>query len=390
MSSSTYTLQLARGISRRRQQQPNTTRRLLSSLGITPIIPATLPPKRIGALVSRRQWNKLYQKPPRTKTNNTNPVDEKPWPRSVQILGYALGTTVVPYVIMWYIATNVVVRTALEPYIPGMMPFLRKLYGEPEEEAVSYVDKRDQGKDFVMPLILVSEPSSQRRREQEALEVLMDGSDANSNIPTRLRVYTHGGFNLGEVMDLPGNLPVTQDALVEVLMKDRDRSVDPESVSHVTVEFSNLANAGGGDSNNSSGSGEEGTLSGDPVFNMPSSGSSGSSRNFEDSLSDLAAHVSYLTRSTGNMSFWHYQPGAAAAAQQQSVDQTGSNGENTVSAASRDELRASELEYEIDLLTKQLKDHTTMRNLDDLNDELGRAKSELRRLRWKKRLPFLG
>ena len=66
------------------------------------------------------------------------------------------------------------------------------------------------------------------------------------------------------------------------------------------------------------------------------------------------------------------------------------DGGSSNNVMSRDELRMSQLEYEIELLQKQLKDHSTMRDLDDIQQELKQSKSELSKLKWKKRLRVFG
>mmetsp|Transcript_10697 Transcript_10697/g.16387 ORF Transcript_10697/g.16387 Transcript_10697/m.16387 type:complete len:301 (-) Transcript_10697:183-1085(-) len=53
---------------------------------------------------------------------------------------------------------------------------------------------------------------------------------------------------------------------------------------------------------------------------------------------------------------------------------------------SAQEIEMSRLEYTIDLLEKELQDINSTRDLDDVRQELMEAKSELRSLRWKRRL----
>ena len=373
--------------------------RLSTSLpgGIPAPTLAALPSNsRVGALVSRRQWKRLFQEPSRNpSSSNGNDGSEKPWPRSVQFLGYGLATTVVPFCIAWYIATNVTIRHFLEPYVPGMIPVLRKLFGDPEEESISYVDKREDKEHFVMPLSLVSEPNTQRRREQEELEELVKGT---SKINTRLRVYTHGGFNLGQVVDMPGAAPVTREGLLQVLMEDRNQSIDPESVSHVTVEFGNVCdqdNAGvdtnrADDSSLAVSSYAPSTTSSDNLVTVAGS------RSGDDTDPNLSARVVNLTKTAETFSSWHCQPAVSSALVQPETGASGSSSSSNNkkdSGSTRmtpDDIRSAELNYEIQILQGQLKDHTTMRNLDDITQELEQAKSELRRLRWKKRLRVFG
>ena len=56
----------------------------------------------------------------------------------------------------------------------------------------------------------------------------------------------------------------------------------------------------------------------------------------------------------------------------------------------QNDMKEAALQYEIDRLQAQVKDRTTMRDLDDITQELKQAKSELRSLRWKKRLRVFG
>lgn len=376
---------------RNSQLKQHRIRQLSSSLpgGISTPMPAALPSNsRVGALVSRRQWTHLFQVPSRNPSaSNGKDSSEKPWPRSLQFLGYGLVTTVVPFCIAWYIATNVTIRHCLEPYVPGLIPVLRKLFGDPEEESISYVDKREDKEDFVMPLSLVSEPNTQRRREQEELGELMKDT---KKINTRLRVYTHCGFNLGQVVDLPGAAPVTREALLKVLMEDRNQSIDLESVSHVTVEFGNVCDQENAnvDTDRTDGSRlvvssyAPSTTSSFGNFAAMSGSSSGDDRN-----PDLSTHVVNLTQTADIFSSWHYQP---VRPETRASDSSSNKKDDGGTRMTPDDFRSVELKYKIEFLQGQLKDHTTMRNLDDITQELEQAKSEVRRLRWKKRLRLFG
>ena len=368
--------------------------------------PVTLPSNhRVGAFVSRRLWKKLYEAPPRKSSTATTGSDdsEKPWPRSLQILGYGLASTVVAYCLAWYIATNVTIRNALEPLIPGMMPVLRRCFGEPEEDFISYVDQREDQGNFIVPISLGSEPKTSRRREQEALEGLTKDT---SLIPTRLWVYTHGGFNLGQVVDLPGNELVTRESLLGVLMGERNQSVDPDTVSCVTVAFgsADVEPTDTGTRNdwkdyddvNSPVTASGTASSGSTLMAMDGSNTSSASTTDGSNL-ELSSHLLRLTRMVGTFSLWYYHPALSSSASAPSGTDSSSNsisrkngGSTTTARMNQNDMKEAALQYEIDRLQAQLEDRSTMRDLDDITQELKQAKSELRSLRWKKRLRVFG
>ena len=98
---------------------------------------------------------------------------------------------------------------------------------------------------------------------------------------------------------------------------------------------------------------------------------------------------SKLLKWTSIFSAWHHV--VMMAQPTDNKDRSSSKGSGIGNnVMSRDELRMSQLEYEIELLQKQLKDHTTMRDLDDIQQELKQAKSELGKLKWKRRLRVFG
>jgi predicted metalloprotease with PDZ domain len=46
------------------------------------------------------------------------------------------------------------------------------------------------------------------------------------------------------------------------------------------------------------------------------------------------------------------------------------------------------LEYQIEALQRELKNHMSSRSVDDIMDELWQTKAELRRIAWKRWLPW--
>eukprot|EP00547_Thalassionema_nitzschioides_P018190 CAMPEP_0194241614 /NCGR_PEP_ID=MMETSP0158-20130606/7426_1 /TAXON_ID=33649 /ORGANISM="Thalassionema nitzschioides, Strain L26-B" /LENGTH=263 /DNA_ID=CAMNT_0038976545 /DNA_START=133 /DNA_END=924 /DNA_ORIENTATION=- len=87
-------------------------------------------------------------------------------------------------------------------------------------------------------------------------------------------------------------------------------------------------------------------------------------------------HVESIEESSGNAvySMWYYQPPNVAVEHQK------------LRNTSAQEIEMSRLEYTIESLEKELKDINSTRDLDDMRQELMKAKSELRSIRWKRRL----
>ncbi|CAB9521089.1 expressed unknown protein [Seminavis robusta] len=336
--------------------------RRLSTLTAAPP-PAIVPPKGVPAFVSRRQWNKLYQAPPRQAPKKDN-LDDKPWPRSVQMLGYAVGTTVVPYCIAWFVASNVTLREWLDPIFPDLLPTLRPWFGHEEVDAVSYVDRRQEGDQLVVPRALDNEDSTKVRKEQAAVTLL----NQETAIPTRIRVFTNSGFNLGEILQLPGATRMTKEELLNIMMKDRSMSLDVGDVSHITVEFTDLK-----DDDETTTTTDEDIM---VTVHVP-----------ESSTNTLRQDIARMLKTTSIFSAWHLFPQAVQQYQQQDQQPTNAT---TQTSSSQDEMRMAQLEYEIEQLDKLLKDHTTMRSFDDIQQEMNAAKSELRKLKWKNRLRWFG
>ena len=108
-------------------------------------------------VVSRRAWQKFLtqRKPPSSSggktgasSTSTKPkVEDKPWPRSMQIAGYVGAGIAVPYISLWLITSNPTLRSWFGPFLP--MDKLRSHFGHLESDAYSFVDlmeKERQGK----------------------------------------------------------------------------------------------------------------------------------------------------------------------------------------------------------------------------------------------------
>jgi len=362
-----------------------------SSMGMSllPSIPVTaVPPARVGALVSRRQWKKLYQKPSSNDTKNNNNTDhEKPWPLSFRITGFVAAITIVPYIVSWYVATNVVVRNALEPYMPnGTMSLLRMWFGESELQCTSYVDLQQQKQkqqeidndSTVLPVSLIDEPSTQRRQEQMRLE--QDFLRPDIRLSTRIRVYNaknkneneneveeNGFSNLvtSEIVELPATTLVTSQSLLQALYSTNNNNnssssnnnnnrkedrrqvpLDLDSTSYyVTVEFTNTNTAQEEHTDETTAmdvttttTTTTTTTSSSTTMNEKEESKmeeSSVNNNNKYSTSSLATFIKDLIHKTQVMSSWHHQVGRpnVTSTQQQLQQPTTKDKKNSTATA---------------------------------------------------------
>ena len=101
-------------------------------------------------VISRRAWLEFKEsrgikkkRPDPSKRPKSD--DEKPWPKSVQIAGYAAGTVAVPYIILWTITSNPTLREWFGPYIP--LEKLRPYFGKLEWDAQNFSEEMESVKD---------------------------------------------------------------------------------------------------------------------------------------------------------------------------------------------------------------------------------------------------
>ena len=325
-------------------------------------------------VVSRRKW-KSYEKtlPAKPRPNLENP-DDKPWPRNVRIGGYVAASIFIPYATVWLITSNPTLREWFGPILP--LEKLRKHFGEEEWDAQSEVDAIETLKAkqevpdgyYHFPL----EPGYKDRRQQIWIEELdatqmvvnlyyyIVGSSDNqeSSLQTtatkEVRASTKANIhNLAELMGQEEKL----NTMIAIDFENNDdesqKTSDPNSFSSTT------ATTFGGD---------DGTLYSDPSENVASS-------------SSTSGDIHPLLKTIYCFSSWAYIPGSGQGNQEQTTQS-----EMIPTAMNSRDLEISRLEYVIDNLEKDLKDPMCTKDIDDMTTELNQSKSQLRKLKWKRRL----
>jgi hypothetical protein len=301
----------------------------------------------------------LPPKPPKAKPP---PVDEKPWPVSVQIAGYVGGAVLVPYLLIWTITSNPTLRDLLGPYLP--MDTFRSHFGQLEWDVQSYVDEmqfpydsdetNDPGADVVFvdrPVPNVQyyqfpgEPGFVQRQQQRRVDEL-DQSD----VKVTIRVFENSNGVTQSSQDFVQSIPARTLANAQNLWAAVKGAVQnaKDATTTVAVDFED------DDDTSSSDSSE---------ITMQAYGQDASAGN----------PAKALLKKTQIFSSWLY---VSPAQQQLQQEEKTSDVDMTI----------SRLEYTVAELQRSLKDPTCTRDMDEMADELRNAKKELSGLRWKRRL----
>ena len=313
-------------------------------------------------VISRRAWEAHKRKipsQPRSKKSKKDPVDDKPWPRSVQIAGYLAATTLIPYTVIWFVVSNPTLREFFGDYLP--LTQLRSHFGEVEFDAMSYVDDVDRQEQNVPMDVNYSQfpgefPYEIRKQQQQIKAI--EEKDLKARLYVILNSTSQQEHSTTRV---PGSTKATSNTLRSFISGYGTGSISGDSSNNppVAVDFIDDDDDPGSDS---------------LEYDL---GRSLSLAQNESSNSGKSLPALPLLQKTYTYSSWFYQP-----------VQSGQDVENEPKVLSQREVEMSRLEYTIDQLQKDLKDPTCTRDMDDMRAELNQAKSELSRLKWKRRLGF--
>uniref|UniRef100_A0A7S3PDW6 Uncharacterized protein n=1 Tax=Amphora coffeiformis TaxID=265554 RepID=A0A7S3PDW6_9STRA len=293
-------------------------------------------------VVSRRKWNEYLQKSaPKLKGSETikaSKPDEKPWPRSVRWTGYFLAATLVPYTVVWICLTNESTRPlVLDNCGPYVERILREHFGEKEIDELSYVDLREDG--LPVPKKFVGELSHSIREQQQRIE-------ADLQKPLKVRVKLRSPDSEFTTAETEVQAPATEWARKEDLVAKLS-AVDKAAVqtSALAVDF--------------------------PLEKVQDE--------FDADPQPEATEIDPLREEARVYSLWHYQPAAPPAPAASSSSGIMSN----------DEIHAAHLRALIARLEEELKNSTVAsRPIDDITEELERNRAALRRIQWRKWLPW--
>jgi hypothetical protein len=280
-------------------------------------------------IVSRRAWEAHLRQHPRPSKAARKPDEEKPWPRSFQIAGYAMAAFFIPYSIAWLAASSGPVRAILSSVIPNLDDHLRHHFGHEEHDPnclLSYYE-RQQGEEPKYQLD--DEPTFRERLQYEQVEALK-----RSQVKVRVRVDGDADSFVETV--LPGSIPARSEAILKAIGKEGTA---------VALDFGNFI----------SDSPEEEEEENDPPTST------------QDDFP--------LERQTCMYSLWYYLSPMQHPQQQESSPRISSQ-----------DIEVSRLEHEIQQLQDDLNNVNCIRDIDDMTLELKEKKSALRNLRWKRRL----
>lgn len=167
-------------------------------------IPSVMIPNRI---VSRRVWQQQYEKYQQSLLKDSSKNNPKasstinkestttPWPKSIQVLGYITGFIVVPYMTIWAMVSNDMIRDEyLFPYLlpDHIQETLRRHYGNQDLHSISYCDyvqcRRDHNESMI-PYKFSNEPNVWIRQQQKVI-------DREQNVSSRMiTVRVHAGIH---------------------------------------------------------------------------------------------------------------------------------------------------------------------------------------------------
>ncbi|KAL3934943.1 MAG: hypothetical protein SGBAC_009448 [Bacillariaceae sp.] len=296
-------------------------------------------------VLSRRAWQAhtraLPAKPKATKTK----ADEKPWPREYQIAGYVAAGIFIPYSLLWFSLSNPSARESLEAIAPSLVdsPQMRHHFGELEWDVLAYGDKDEE----ITPKYY-QYPGEVGWRERQKEATISENKDTEVETNLYLQYDTTSSV---ETKKMASSILVNPESLKKAF------GIPDDSEAKVALDFpyDDVALA------------EEESSSNDGELTL------------SDQLTDFveADPTLKLRQERHTFSSWHYIPTLTAEEQKAQAQNQ---------RVSELDVDIARLEYTIDELEKDLKDPTCTKDIDTMNEDRTKAKTELRKLKWKRRL----
>jgi len=285
-------------------------------------------------VLSRRAWEAHVQKlPPKPKVIKPK-VEEKPWPKNVQIGGGVVASILIPYTAIWVITSTPSLRDMFGPYLP--LDRLRTHFGEFEWDVQSYGDK---GSDVPEGYYRFPSEAPYLERTQQKIVEEAEGEDLTANI-----------YILGDD---------SQSSMKET------RTV-PASTRANRNNLSTLAGSNGTSTNVA----VDFVL--DPIQDQEEDLMEDIPPVLLDGLEERSNSSESLLKKTHTYSTWYYVP---------TVDEK----ETKARMMSDRDIERLRLEYNVTKLESDLKDPFCTRDHDEMRVELKKAKSDLSKHKWKQR-----
>ncbi|CAJ1961659.1 unnamed protein product [Cylindrotheca closterium] len=298
-------------------------------------------------VVSRRAWQAHTKTLPSRPKATKKKADEKPWPREYQLAGYAAAAIFIPYSLLWFALSNPTAREQMEEIAPGLVdsPRMRKHFGELEWDVQAYGDK-DEG--IIPAFYHYPGESGYRERQKEATVQERNKAQVEANL---------------------------------YLQSDETSSVETKKVAASTLANPECLKQAFGVANDYS---EAKVALEFPSDDEDDGGSAESTSGGELSLSDQLSTdfveedpTLRLRQEHHTFSSWHYIP-TLSAEEKKAQAQSQSMSDLDVDIA--------RLEYTIGEVERDMKDPNCTKDRDTMDEDRSKARSELRKLKWRRRL----
>jgi hypothetical protein len=320
----------------------------------------------VSQVRSRRVWQKLQQRP-RLESPKARPKEEeKPWPMNVRYGAMGVASIVIPYSLVWIAVSVPALRTSL--LSKAQVEYLRRHFGNPEPQHVAYPEiLNSQGvtDPLRIPAVLPGEGSPRQEANAEAIERRLAGT-------VRVELSVSSSESMGDpqstiCLKLPASERASRDALVR--RWEGLASADLAN-SYVSVSFPD---------DESDDAKLDGLAFADNFSSDTSEAGDGA---------DAAPALDPLLRRIAIYSTWYYQPNISLDRGSGGKSSSSSSNHPVTSQFTNEELQIRHLEAEVARLRVELQNLHSTRPFDDIRDELAMCQSQLRRLKWKRWVPW--
>lgn len=288
--------------------------------------------KKIEAIIAEARAKKLE-------------VDNKPWPNSVKYIGAVLATVLIPYLTGFVFASFPSLREMI--LNKKQIEFLRQWFGTEDPAELPYPDQRTCN---ALPRRLPGEPSERERLNQDKLESTL--TDDNMITVKMVPLDKNDQILLEKTVQLPASQRARPQDLLAVLFGSGSFA-ESSPVACLALDFPEVSD----DTNKS---------------NLTKENASTDATS--DALSDSDTNKDPLVPDIAIYSTWHYQSHAPTAT-------------HVTQSLTNEELQMHQLEADLKKLQAELKGNP-QRPMDDVLEEIAATKAMLRRLKWKKWLPW--
>lgn len=340
--------------------------------------------------------------------------DEKPWPKSVVYTAYAAGATLIPYTCVWMSLVFPPIREKVWSSKDNrarlnVPQWIRKRFGEEDYHSVAYVDVlNDEGITDItrVPYRLPGEGTVHERateinvednlRPKREIRVeLLPLSTGTSKEEGRKgggigwldRTASSSSFEIVDdgssqvIVTLPASLAANNESLIPHLPESIRASTSTVAVEFPDDDDENAADRTVGDESSSS------TTSisfDDTTTTMQSEKTSGDET--------IKKTKDPLLRTIHTYSTWYYQQPLehlrGDGGSSKSKSSGGSRHNHVTSSMTNEEIQIQTLEADVKRLEAELRNLNATRPYDDIQEELDRTRATLRRLKWKRWVPW--